>query len=44
VFGWIFAVLALEGLKPERIMTGVTASSLLKKGLFPAISGARKAA
>jgi transposase len=47
VFDRIFAALAGEGPKPERIMIDVThlkahrtAASLLKKGLFPVISGA----
>ena len=51
VFDRIFAALASEGPKPERIMIDAThlkvhrtAASLLKKGLFPAASGARKAA
>ena len=51
VFDRIFAVLAGDGPKPERIMIDAThlkahrtAASLLKKGLFPAVSGARKAA
>ena len=50
VFDRIFAGLAAEGPKPERIMIDAThlkahrtAASLLKKGLFPAISGAPKA-
>jgi transposase len=50
VFDRIFAALASEGPKPERIMIDAThlkvhrtAASLLKKGLFPAASGARKA-
>ena len=49
VFDRIFAALASDG--PERIMIDAThlkvhrtAASLLKKGLFPAASGARKAA
>ena len=51
VFDRIFAGLAGEGPKPERIMIDAThlkahrtAASLLKKGLFPAVSGARRAA
>ena len=51
VFDRIFAGLAGQGPKPERIMIDAThlkahrtAASLLKKGLFPAVSGARKAA
>lgn len=51
VFNRIFAELAVEGPKPERIMIDAThlkahrtAASLLKKGLFPAVSGAPKAA
>lgn len=51
VFDRIFAGLAGEGPKPERIMIDTThltahrpAASLLKKGLFPAVSGAPKAA
>ena len=51
VFDRIFAALAGEGLKPERIMIDAThlkahrtAASLLKKGMFPVVSGARKAA
>lgn len=50
VFDRIFAGLAAEGPKPERIMIDAThlnahrtAASLLKKGLFPAVSGAPKA-
>jgi len=50
VFDRIFASLAGEGPRPERIMIDTThlkahrtAASLLKKGLFPAVSGARKA-
>lgn len=50
VFNHIFAGLASEGLKPERIMIDAThlevhrtAASLLKKGLFPAVSGVPKA-
>jgi putative transposase len=51
VFDRIFAGLAADGPKPERIMIDAThlkahrtAASLLKKGLFPAVSGAPKAA
>ncbi len=52
VFDRIFAALAGEGPKPERIMIDDathlkahrTAASLLKKGMFPVVSGARKAA
>jgi transposase len=51
VFDRIFAALASEGPKPERIMIDAThlkahrtAASLLKKGMFPVVSGARKAA
>ncbi len=51
VFDRIFAALADEGAKPERIMIDAThlkahrtAASLLKKGMFPVVSGARKAA
>jgi transposase len=51
VFDRIFAALASKGSKPKRIMIDTThlkahrtAASLLKKGLFPAASGARKAA
>ena len=50
VFDRIFAALAGEGPKPERIMIDAThlkahrtAASLLKKGMFPAVSGAPKA-
>ena len=50
VFDRIFSSLAGEGPKPERIMIDSThlkahrtAASLLKKGLFPAASGAPKA-
>ena len=50
VFDRIFAGLAGEGPKPERIMIDAThlkahraAASLLKKGLFPDVSGAPKA-
>jgi transposase len=51
VFDRIFAALAGRGPRPERIMIDSahlkahrTAASLLKKGLFPVVSGARKAA
>lgn len=51
VFDRILAGLAGEGPKPERIMIDAThlkahrtAASLLKKGLFPAVSGGLKAA
>src|SRR5947208_13315703 len=51
VFDRIFAALASDGPKPERIMIDAThlkahrtAASLLKKGLFPDALGARKAA
>ena len=51
VFNRIFAALAAEGPKLQRIMIDAThlkahrtAASLLKKGLFPAASVARKAA
>lgn len=51
VFDRILAGLAGEGPKPERIMIVAThlkahrtAASLLKKGLFPAVSGGLKAA
>jgi putative transposase len=51
VFDRIFAALAGAGGKPRRLMIDTThlkahrtAASLLKKGLFPAASGARKAA
>ena len=50
VFDRIFAALASQGPRPERIMINSThlkahrtAASLLKKGLFPVVSGARKA-
>ena len=50
VFDRIFAALAAEGPKPERIMIDTThlkahrtAASLLKKGIYPAASGAPKA-
>ena len=51
VFDRIFAALASDGPKPERIMIDAThlkahrtAASLLKKGLFPDALGAQKAA
>jgi transposase len=51
VFDKIFAELSAGGAKPERLMIDAThlkahrtAASLRKKGLFPAASGARKAA
>ena len=51
VFNKIFAELARKGGKPGRIMIDAThlkahrtAASLLKKGLFPDVSGAPKAA
>jgi transposase len=51
VFNRIFAELAAEGGKPARLMIDAThlkahrtAASLLKKGLFPDVSGARRAA
>ena len=51
MFNRIFAELAAKGPKPERLMIDAThlkahrtATSLLKKGLFPDVSGARKAA
>ena len=51
VFNKTFATLARKGGKPERIMIDAThlkahrtAASLLKKGLFPDVSGAPKAA
>ncbi len=51
VFDRIFAALAGEGPRPERIMIDAThlkahrtAVSLLKKGLFPAVLGAPRAA
>jgi transposase len=50
VFNRIFAELAGKGPKPERLMIDAThlkahrtAASLLKKGLFPDVSGAPKA-
>ncbi len=51
VFDRIFAALAGKAGKPERLMIDAThlkahrtAASLLEKGLFPAVSGARRAA
>ena len=51
VFSKIFAALAGKGPKPERLMIDAThlkahrtSASLLKKGLFPDVSGAPKAA
>jgi putative transposase len=51
VFNKIFAALAHRGRKAERVMIDAThlkahrtAASLLKKGLFPDVSGAPKAA
>jgi transposase len=51
VFDRIFAGLAGKGPKPERIMIDAThlkahriAASLLKKGMFPVVSGAQKVA
>ena len=51
VFDRIFASLAGDGPKPERVMIDAThlkahrtAASLLKKGMFPAASGARREA
>src|ERR687894_543746 len=51
VYDRIFAALAGEGPQPERIMIDAThlkehrpAASLLKKGMFPVVSGAQKAA
>ena len=51
VFNRIFEALARKGGKPDRLMIDAThlkahrtAASLLKKGLFPAVSGAPKAA
>ena len=50
VFSKIFSALAGKGPKPERLMIDAThlkahrtAASLLKKGLFPDVSGAPKA-
>ena len=51
VFNRIFAELASKGPKPQRLMIDAThlkahrtAASLLKKGLFPDVSGAPRAA
>jgi len=51
VFNRIFAALAAKGGKPDQLMIDAThlkahrtAASLLKKGLFPAVSDVRKAA
>ena len=51
MFNRIFAELAAKGSKPDRLMIDAThlkahrtAASLLKKGLFPDVSGAPKAA
>ena len=51
VFNKIFAALAHRGRNPERVMIDAThlkahrtAASLLKKGLFPDVSGAPRAA
>jgi len=51
VFNKIFAALAAKGGKPDQLMIDAThlkahrtAASLLKKGLFPAVSGVPKAA
>jgi len=51
VFNRIFAELAANGGRPTRLMIDAThlkahrtAASLLKKGLFPDVSGARRAA
>ena len=51
VFNRIFEALAAKGGKPDRLMIDAThlkahrtAASLLKKGLFPAVSDARRAA
>ena len=51
VFNRIFAELSAKGGKPDRLMIDAThlkahrtAASLLKKGLFPDVSGARRAA
>lgn len=51
VFNRIFAGLAAEGRPPDQLMSDATnlkahrtAASLLKKGLFPYVSGARGAA
>ncbi len=49
VFDRLFSALAGEGPKPERIMIDAThlkahrtAASLLKKGMFPVVSGEQK--
>jgi hypothetical protein len=51
VFNRIFAELAAKGGKPDRLMIDAphlkahrTAASLLKKGLYPDVSGAPRAA
>jgi len=51
VFNKIFAALAAKGDRPDRLMIDAThlkvhrtATSLLKKGLFPDVSAAPKAA
>jgi putative transposase len=51
VFNRIFAALAAKGGKPDQLMIDTThlkahrtAASLLKKGMFPDVSGAPKAA
>ena len=51
VFNRIFAALAAKGGKPDRLMIDAThlkahrtAASLLKKGMFPDVSGAPRAA
>ena len=51
MFNRIFAALAAKGGKPDRLMIDAThlkahrtAASLLKKGMFPDVSGAPKAA
>ena len=51
MFNKIFAALAHRGRNPERVMIDAThlkahrtAASLLKKGLFPDVSDARKGA
>jgi len=52
VFNRIFAELAVKGGKPDRLMIDAThlkayrtaASLFIKKGLFPDVSGARRAA
>jgi putative transposase len=50
VFSRIFAELSAKGAKPKRLMIDAThlkahrtAASLLKKGLFPDVSGAPRA-